>query len=83
MGDRQALRVAIFGPEPIPAPQDQHVQIGGVDVVQAAVPHRVTAGPVTVDWLMPRRHQPVHDRPAFPFQVGDRGLGLPRFDGQG
>ena len=73
MGDRQALWVAIGGLESIPVPQDQHIQVTCVDVIKAAVPHRFTVGPVTVDGLMPRRHQPAHDGPAFPLQVGDRG----------
>ena len=61
------------GLEPVPVPDDQHIQITGVHVGQAAVPHRVTVRPVTVHDLMLRRHQPVHHRLAFGSQVGDRG----------
>ena len=73
LGDRQALRVVLRRLEPIPVPQDQHIQVTGVHIIQAALPHRVAVGPVTVHHLMLRRHQPVHDLPAFLLQVGDRG----------
>ena len=73
MRDRQALRVVIRRLEPVPVPQDQHIQVTRVHIVQAAVPHGVTVGQVTVDRLMPRRPQPVQHRLPFPLQVGDRG----------
>ena len=73
MGDRQALRVALRRLEAIPMPNDQHVQVTRGHITQAAGLHRGTIRPVTVHRLMPGRNQPVHDGPAFPLQIGDRG----------
>jgi uncharacterized protein DUF2637 len=73
VGDRQALRIVRCGPEPVPVPQDQHIQVAGVHIVQATVAHRVAIGLVTMDRLVPCRDKPVHDDPPFPLQVGDRG----------
>ena len=73
MSDRQALRIVLWGLEPVSVPQDQHVQVTRGDIIQAAVPHGVTVGQVTIDRLMPRQPQPVQHRPPFPLQIGDRG----------
>ena len=54
-------------------PQDEHIQVTRVHIVQAAVPHRLTVRPVTVHRLMVRLHQPVHDRLPLLLQIGDRG----------
>ena len=71
--DGQTLRVVLRGLEPVPVPRNQHVQVTGGDIVQAAVPHGVAVGQVAVDRLMPGQPQPVQHRPPFLGQVGDRG----------
>ena len=70
--NRQPLRIILRRDEPVPVPRDQHIQITGGHIIQAAAPHRVTIRQVTVHCLMPGQPQPVkHRRPLRP-QVRDR-----------
>ncbi len=73
MRDRQALRIVLRRLEPVPVPHDQHIQVTRGDILQAAVPHGVAVGQITVERLMPRQPQPIQHRLPFRLQVDDRG----------
>lgn len=62
LGDRQPFRIVILGLEPVPVPENQHIQVTGIHIIQAAFSNGFTVGQVTVYRLMPRLVQPVIDR---------------------
>ena len=50
--------------EPVPVPHDQDTHVTGVHIGQAAIPHRVAVGPVTVHDLMLRDFSGASSRPS-------------------
>jgi hypothetical protein len=69
MGNRQLLRIGLFGLESIAVAEDQHIEVTGVDVIETAVTHGLAVGPIAMHGLVLVCHEPFHDGSSFWFQV--------------
>jgi hypothetical protein len=73
MGNGTPFWIAVFRLEPVAMPEDEHVEVTVVDVVQATLTYRVAVWEIAVNGLMPRRHEPFHHGLPFRREVGNSG----------